>query len=112
MAANTNAVPALFVSSKLVHKGHIKILPPYLDTMGSDWLRVGRSGDRIPVGVRFSALVQTGSRAHPASCIMSTGSFPGEKRPGRGADHPPLLVSGSRKDSAIPLYTLWVSSGL
>jgi hypothetical protein len=27
-------------------------------------------------------------RAHPASCTMGTGSFPGVKRPGRGADHP------------------------
>jgi hypothetical protein len=25
----------------------------------------------------------------PASCTMGTGSFPGVKRPGRGADHPP-----------------------
>ena len=30
-------------------------------------LRPGRSGDRIPVGARFSALVQTGPWAHPAS---------------------------------------------
>jgi len=28
-------------------------------------------------GVRFSAPVQTGSEAHPASCTMGTGSFPG-----------------------------------
>jgi hypothetical protein len=39
--------------------------------------------------VRFFAHVQTGPGAHPASCIMGTGSFPGVKRPGRGADHPP-----------------------
>jgi hypothetical protein len=49
----------------------------------------GRSGDRIPVGVRFFTHVQTGPRARPASCTMGTGSFPGVKRPGRGADHPP-----------------------
>jgi hypothetical protein len=30
-----------------------------------------------------------GPGAHPASCTMGTGSFPGVKRPGRGADHPP-----------------------
>ena len=29
--------------------------------------------------------------AHPASCTMGTGSFPGAKRPGRGIDHPPLF---------------------
>jgi len=40
------------------------------------------------VGVRFSAPVQTGPGAHPASCTMGTGSFPGLKRPGRGVDHP------------------------
>jgi hypothetical protein len=37
----------------------------------------GRSGDRIPVGVKFSAPVQTGPEAHPASCKTGTGSFPG-----------------------------------
>ena len=45
----------------------------------SGWLRVGRSGDRIPVGARFSTPVQTGPGAHPASCRMGTGSFPGVK---------------------------------
>jgi len=30
-------------------------------------------------GVRFFALVQTGLGAHPASCTMGTGSFPGVK---------------------------------
>jgi hypothetical protein len=44
---------------------------------------------RIPVGARFFAHVQNGPGAHPASCTMSTGYFPGVKRPGRGADHPP-----------------------
>jgi hypothetical protein len=43
----------------------------------------------FPVGARFFAHVQTGLGAHPASCTMGTGSFPGIKRPGRGADHPP-----------------------
>ena len=43
----------------------------------SDWLRSGRSGDRIPVGARFSAPVHTGPRAHLVSCTMGTGSFPG-----------------------------------
>jgi len=42
------------------------------------------------VGTRFSALVQTGPGAHPASSSMGTGSFPGVKRPGRGVDHPSL----------------------
>jgi hypothetical protein len=55
----------------------------------SHWLRAGRSGDRIPVEARFFAQVQTGPGAHPASCTMGTGSFPGVKRLGRDADHPP-----------------------
>jgi hypothetical protein len=38
-------------------------------------LLAGRSGDRIPVGTRFSAAVQTGPGAHPASCTMGTGSL-------------------------------------
>ena len=52
-------------------------------------LRAGRSRDRIPVGARFSALVQTGAGAHLASCAMGKGSFSGVKRPGRDVDHPP-----------------------
>ena len=52
-------------------------------------MRAGRSGDRIPVGAKFSAPVHTGPGAHPASCPMGTGSFLGVKLPGRGADHPP-----------------------
>jgi hypothetical protein len=46
-------------------------------------LRVGRFGDQIPVGARFSAPVQTGPGAHPVSCSMGTGSFPWVKG-GRG----------------------------
>jgi hypothetical protein len=33
--------------------------------------------------------VQTDPGTHPASCTVGTGSFPGVKRPGRDADHPP-----------------------
>jgi hypothetical protein len=54
-------------------------------------LRAGRSGDRIPVEARFSATVQTGSEAQPASYTMGTGSFPGVKRPDSGFDHEPHL---------------------
>jgi len=42
----------------------------------SDSLRASRSGDRIPVGGEISAPVQTGPRAHIASCTMGTLSFP------------------------------------
>jgi hypothetical protein len=64
----------------------------------SDSLRAGRSRDRNPVAVRFSARVQTGPGAHPASYTMGTGSFPGVKRPGRGVDHPPHLVPRLKKE--------------
>jgi hypothetical protein len=42
-----------------------------------------------PGGGEIFAHVHTGPGAHPASCTMGTGSFPGVKRPGRDADHPP-----------------------
>ena len=57
---------------------------------------------------RFSTPVQTGPGAHPASCTMGTGSFPGVKG-GRGVTltaHP-LLVPLSWKGRAIPLLFLW-----
>jgi len=41
------------------------------------------------VGARFSAPIQTGPEAHPASYTMGTGSFSGVKRPGHGVDYPP-----------------------
>jgi len=56
---------------------------------------------------RFSAPVQTGPGAHPASCTMGTGSFPGVKS-SRGVmltPHP-LLVPWS-KSRAILLLPLW-----
>jgi hypothetical protein len=56
-------------------------------------IAAGRSGDRIPVGARFFAPVQTGPGTHPASCTMGTGFCPGVKS-GRGVTltpHP-LLV--------------------
>ena len=58
-----------------------------MDPVGwdSDWLRAVRTGNRIPVGARFSAPVQTGCGAH----TKGTRSFPGVKRPGRGDGHPP-----------------------
>ena len=65
-------------------------------------LRAGRSGDRIPVG----------PWGPPSSCTIGTGSFPGVKY-GRGVlltTHP-LLVQRSWKSTAIPLPTLWATTG-
>jgi hypothetical protein len=54
-------------------------------------------------GERFFEPVQTGPEAHPNFCAMCTGSFPGVKRPERGADHPTLLSSRLRKSRAKSL---------
>jgi len=53
-------------------------------------------------GARFSELLQTGPRAHPASYTRGTGSFSGVKRPGRGVDHPP--PSSAEVKERIELY--------
>jgi hypothetical protein len=66
----------------------------------SDFLRPGRSGDRIPVEVRFSALVLNGYDASPAFCTIGSRSFPGVNRPGRGVDHPPTLKKEYRHTSS------------
>ena len=59
-------------------------------------------------GARFSAPVQTGPGAHPASCTMGTGSFPGLKSSwGVMLTPHPLLVPWSWKGRAIPLLPLW-----
>jgi hypothetical protein len=61
-------------------------------------------------GAKFSAPVQTGPGAHPASCTMGTGSFPGVKeRPRSDADpSPPSSAVGHER---VELY-LYSSYGL
>jgi hypothetical protein len=58
-------------------------------------------------GAKFSVPVQTGPGAHPVSCTMGTGSFPGIKC-GRGVllTIHPLLEPTSWKIRATPLPTL------
>jgi hypothetical protein len=56
-------------------------------------------------GIEFSAPFQSGPGAHPASCTMGTGSFPGIES-GRGVtltSHP-LLVPRSKNRVALYLY--------
>jgi len=75
-------------------------------------LRAGRSGIESRWGRDFPPF-QTGPGAHPTSCKICTGSFPGVKC-GRGVlliTHP-LLVPRSWKSRAILLHTLWVTPGL
>jgi hypothetical protein len=56
----------------------------------------GKDGPGIEsrLGARFSAPVQTGPGAHPASCTTGTGSFPGVES-GRGGDADPSLPSSA-----------------
>ena len=61
--------------------------------------------DRIPVGARFSAPVQTGCGTHPASYTMGTVSFPGINRPGRGIDHPPPSTAEIKERVELYLYS-------
>ena len=74
----------------------------------SDSLRAGRSMDRILVGLRFSAPIQTSPGAHPASYTMGTRSFPGAKWPGHGVDHPP--PSSAEVEGRVELH-LYSPSG-
>ena len=74
----------------------------------SDWLRAGRSGDRIPVGGEIFRTCP--DRPFGPSSLLYKGYrvFPGGKeRPGRDADRSPLLVPWSRKSRVIPLFPLW-----
>ena len=83
-----------------------------VDNMGRDSsvgiaTRYGLDGPGIESrwGARFFTPVQSGPGAHPASCTMGTGSFPGVKRPRRGADHPPLSKCRALKRVGLNLYS-------
>ena len=56
-------------------------------------------------GPRFSAHVQNGPGAHPASYTMGTRSLPGVKRPGRGADQPPPSKCQGHERVGLYLYS-------
>jgi hypothetical protein len=57
-------------------------------------------------GARFSATVQTGPGAHPASSTLGTGSFPGGKeRLGRDADSLPPSSAVVMKRVELYLYS-------
>jgi hypothetical protein len=61
--------------------------------------RYGLDGPRIESRwrARFSAPVQTGCGARPASYTMGTGLFLGVKRPGCGVDHPTSRAEGRER---------------
>ena len=62
--------------------------------------RYGLDGPGIEsrLGAKFSAPVQTGPGAHPASYTVGSGYFPGVKRPERGVGHPPHLGPRLKKE--------------
>jgi len=66
-------------------------LPCTLNLCHSKKCNVLSSHDASRWGARYSAPVQTGSEAHPASYKMGAASFSGVKRPKRGVDHPPPI---------------------
>jgi hypothetical protein len=86
------------------------IRPPHAFPGGRDShsLWIERSGDQIPLGVRFFVCVQTDPGVHPAPCARRTGSFPGVKRSGSGVDHPPQF--SAEVEEKVELY-LHSSSG-
>jgi len=78
----------------------------------SDALRAGRSGDRIPVGARFSVPVQTELRGPPSLLQNRYRVFPGAKRPRRGVDHPPPSSAEVKERVELYLYSPSGSSWL
>ena len=104
-----------FISTLLIYiRKYININFIYkglaLSVACSDMLRAGRSVDRIPAGERYSAPVQTGSGAYPASCTMGTGSLSRRvKRPVRGVDHPPPPSAEIKERVELYLlFPVWV----
>ena len=57
------------------------------------------------MGARFSAPVQTDPGAYTVSCTVGTGSFPGVKRPGCGADHLPQSKCRGHEKVGLYLYS-------
>jgi hypothetical protein len=92
---NGNALPYLNIKYHTTQSKYFRFFHTYARKVG----RVAKSVQRLATGwtVRgsnpgegeFFAHVQTDLGAHPASCTMGTGSFPGIKRQGRGVEHPP-----------------------
>ena len=92
------------------NKGYFTWRPGPCSSVGiATELPAGRSGIEFRWERDFPP-VQSDPGAHPASCTIGTGSFPGVNC-GRGVlltTHA-LLVSRSRKSRAIPLPTLWIT---
>ena len=79
------------------------------ESIAQSVLRAGLSGDRIPVGARYSAPVQTGLGVHPAPCAIGTEFFPEAKRPGRWPTTPSSVEVKERVGLYLdsPCVPLW-----
>jgi hypothetical protein len=66
---------------------------------------LGGPGIVSPWEARFSATVQIGPGAHPASHTMGTGYLPGVKRPERGVDHPSPSSAEVKERVELYLYS-------
>jgi len=70
--------------------------------MYNDLLWARQSGDQILMGATFSAPVQTGPAAHPASYTIVLGHSRGAKQLAHGIDHPP--PSSTKITVIVELY--------
>jgi hypothetical protein len=86
-----------------VHINYQSILQNHIYTNTEQKYVMMWDGDQIPVGVRFSAPVQTSPGAHPVSCTMGTRSFQGVEG-GQGVTLTPHLLLVSRSKNRVALY--------
>jgi hypothetical protein len=82
----------------------LKFFKPYVD---SSMLPILQHITNVFIHISYIDLFMV-YNAVSFSCTMGTGSFPGVKRPGRGADHPP--PSKRRGHERVELY-LYSPSG-
>jgi len=105
--------PTACTESQCLYKGALYLFSYWLCGPGSvvgiaTGYRWDGPGIESRWGARFSAPVQTGPGAHPASCTMGTRSFLGVKSSqGMTLTPHPLLVPWSRRVRDIPLLPLW-----
>jgi hypothetical protein len=95
----------LHLMSRLIKCG-VRRVSQSVQRLATDWAVRGSN----PGGSEISAPVQTGPRTHPASCTMSTGSFPGVES-GRGVTLTPHPLLVPRSKNRVD-YTSTLPKGL
>ena len=74
----------------------------------NDWLRAGRSGDRIAVGVEIFRTFPDQPWGPPSLLYSGYRVIPGGKeRPGRDADPSPPSSAMVKKEYSLPVLPLW-----